>query len=174
MRPAHGPVPGAVPVSGRRVPGSPMRQGPVSALGSAFSFLFILSGCYNYAPLTTPDPHPGTRIAAELTDSGMASLARYLGPDVRSVDGQFVSLTAQDLSISVLSVRHNNGVEDFWKGEPVTLPRGDIGTVRERKLAVARSAFLVTVGVGAGVALLRAFGVVGTGSSSGGQPPPPQ
>jgi len=83
-------------------------------------------------------------------------------------------LTGQELLISVVSVRHRNGVEDYWKGESVTLTRGDIATLHERKLAVGRSVFLVAGGVGSAVALLRAFGVIGSGASSGGQPHPGQ
>src|SRR5207253_10942630 len=52
---------------------------PISIVAS---LLLVLSGCYNYALLTTPGPQPGTRIAAELTDSGAATLASYLGPNV--------------------------------------------------------------------------------------------
>src|SRR5438477_10974084 len=99
---------------------------PVPALGA--SLLLAMSGCYNYVVLTTPDPQAGTRIAAELTDSGASALASYLGPDVSTVDGQLVNLTGHELMVSVVSVRHRNGVEDFWKVEPVTVPRGDIAT----------------------------------------------
>jgi len=150
-----------------------MSQHPVSVLGLA-ALTLALSGCYNYVVLTTPDPQPGTRVTAELTDSGAVTLASYLGPNVSAVDGQVISLSGQDLLVSVVSVRHRDGVEDYWKGESVTVPRGDIASLRERKLAVGRSAFVIGGGVGAAVALLRAFGVVGSGSSPGGQPPPGQ
>ena len=151
-----------------------MQRRLVCALSIVASLLLVLSACYNYAPLTTPGPQPGTRIAAELTDSGAATLASYLGPNVSTVDGQLMRLTGQELLISVVSVRHRNGVEDYWKGESVTLTRGDIATLHERKLAVGRSVFLVAGGVGSAVALLRAFGVIGSGASSGGQPHPGQ
>ena len=158
------PVPATKSGAGLRLP----------ALGLGASLLLASGGCYNYVVLSTPDPQPGTRVAAELTDSGAAELAAYLGPNVSTVDGQLVNLTGRELMVSVVSVRHRNGVEDFWKGESVTVPRGDIATLHERKLAVGRSVFLVVGGAGAAVALLRAFGVVGTGSSAGGLPPPGQ
>ena len=144
------------------------------ARAAAAGLLGLLSGCYNYLPLTTPQPQPGTRVAADLTDSGTAVLARYLGPNVGSVDGRLLTFTGQDLGLSVLVVRNRNGIEHYWKGETVTLPRGDIATVRERKLSIGRSVLLFAAGVGGSVALMAAFGVINVGSSGSGNPPPTQ
>lgn len=138
------------------------------------ALLSSLVGCYNYAPLTTADPRPGTRVTAQLTDSASFALAGYLGPDVAAVEGRLLTVTEQDIGISVVAVRNRNGVEHYWKGEVVTLPRGDVATLRERKLAPGRSAFLVLAGVGGSVALLEAFGVFSTGSGGISTPPPPK
>lgn len=141
---------------------------------AALALLGFLSGCYNYLTLTTPAPQPGARVAVELTDSGTAALARYLGPDVGSVEGQLVTVSDQAVQLSVVAVRGRNGIEHYWKGETVTLPRGDIARLRERRLAIGRSVFLGLASVGGSIALLEAFGVFSSGSSSSGQPPPPQ
>jgi hypothetical protein len=139
---------------------------------AALALLSSLAGCYNYLPLTTADPQPGTRVSAQLSDSGTLALARYLGPDVAAVEGRLVAVTGQDIGISVVTVRNRSGVEHYWKGEVVMLPRGDVAAVRQRKLAAGRSAFLVLAGVGGSVALLEAFGVFGTGSGGFVTPPP--
>ncbi len=138
---------------------------------TAAVLLGMLCGCYNYRPLSALDPEPGRRVAAELTDSGSVALARYLGPDVAAVDGRLLTVTDQELGLAVVTVRDRRGIEHYWKGETVTLPRGDIATLRERKLALGRSVALSVAGVGASLALLRAFGVYGAGSVSGGRPP---
>jgi len=141
---------------------------------AALALLISPAGCYNYLPLTTADPQPGTRVSAQLSDSGTLALGRYLGPDVAAVEGRLVAVTDQDIGISVATVRNRNGVEHYWKGEVVTLPRGDVAAVRQRKLAAGRSAVLVLAGVGGSVALLGAFGVFSTGSGGMFTPPPPR
>ena len=143
----------------------------MSARLAAALLLGLLSSCYNYRPLTALDPEPGTRVAAELTDSGTVALARYLGPDVAALDGRLLTITDQELGLSVVSVRDRRGIEHYWKGETVILPRGDVATLRQRKLALGRSVAISVAGVGASLALLRAFGVYGTGSGGTGRPP---
>jgi hypothetical protein len=127
------------------------------------TLLGLAAGCYNYFPLTTADPRPGTRVDAQLSDSGTLALGNYLGPDVAAVEGRLVAVSDQNIGISVVTVRNRNGVEHYWKGEVVTLPRGDVAKLRQRKLAAGRSAFLVLAGVGGSVGLLAAFGLVSTG-----------
>jgi len=140
----------------------------MSARLAAVTLLGLAAGCYNYFPLTTADPRPGTRVAAQLSDSGTDALSRYLGPDVAAVEGRLVAVSDHDIGISVASIRNRNGVEHYWKGEVVTLPRGDLVTLRQRKLAPGRSAFLVLAGLGGSFALLEAFGLVSTGSGGNG------
>src|ERR1041384_785519 len=80
--------PGRVPADGER----PARSGISSRASRDERFsmraaILILSfgvsaGCYNYNPLTTPTPQPGSYVAVTLTDSGSQELARFLGPNV--------------------------------------------------------------------------------------------
>ena len=74
----------------------------------------------------------------------------------------------EDLQISVFTVAARDGQETFWKGEMVTLPRRLISSIQERKFSTSRSGFVATLGLVAGVGLLRAFGVLSSGSNSGG------
>ena len=52
-----------------------------------------LSACYTYLPLKTPDPRPGTRVLAEITDSGSARLGEYLGRGADAVEGSVVTVS---------------------------------------------------------------------------------
>ncbi|SRR6266550_6266912 len=151
-----------------------MQAHVVRGLSAAAALLGVLSGCYNYLPLTTPAPHAGIRVTADLTDSGTSVLAPYLGPGVRSVDGQLVRLTDQELVLAVVATRNRDGIEHYWNGEAVTLPRSDVAGLRERRLATARTIVFVSGGVGGAIALLGAFGVINAGGSSTSTPPPPQ
>ncbi len=151
-----------------------MQPRRVHGLSAATALLGLLSGCYNYLPLTTAAPNPGTRVTADLTDSGTSILAPYLGPGVGSVDGQLVRLTDQELVLAVVATRNRSGIEHYWNGEAVTLPRGDVAGLRERRLATARTIVVVTGGVGGAIALLGAFGVINAGGTSTSTPPPPQ
>ncbi len=143
-----------------------MQPRRVRGLSAATALLGLLSGCYNYLPLTTAAPNPGTRVTADLTDSGTSILAPYLGPGVGSAD--------QELVLAVVATRNRSGIEHYWNGEAVTLPRSDVAGLRERKLATARTIVVVTGGVGGAIALLGAFGVINAGGTSTSTPPPPQ
>src|SRR5260370_42411757 len=106
----------------------------MSARYAAVTLLGLAAGCYNYFPLTTADPRPGTRVSAQLSDSGPLAPSRYLGPDVATVEGRLVAVTGQDIGISVVTVRNRHGVAPYWKGEVGTLPRGDVAALRQRTL----------------------------------------
>ena len=127
-----------------------------------------LAGCYRFVPVATPEPLPGSYVAAALTDAGSSELAQYLGLNIANVGGRLVRSSPEDLQISVFTVAARDGQETFWKGEMVTLPRRLISSIQERKFSTSRSGFVATLGLVAGVGLLRAFGVLSAGSTSGG------
>lgn len=141
------------------------RWGTSVGRGVAATFLLgVAVACYDYDPVPHGAPAPGAEITTTLTDAGSLDLARYLGPDVAAVSGRVERVNADNLVISASRVRTSNGVEHFWTGETVLLPRPDIGNVAVRKLAVARSALCVALGAGGVYELLQAFGVVGGAS----------
>src|SRR5256884_8559568 len=132
------------------------------------SVLLALEGCYRFVPVATPEPLLGSYVAAALTDAGSSELAQYLGLNIASVGGRLARSSPEDLQISVFTVAARDGLETFWKGEMVTLPRRLISSIQERKFSTSRSGFVATLGLVAGVGLLRAFGVLSSGSNSGG------
>src|SRR5207248_7318953 len=93
-----------------------------------------LSACYTYLPLKTPDPRPGMRVLADITDSGSTRLGEYLGREAAAVEGRVVTVSDTAISLAVNSVRARDGQQSFWKGESVSLrlpPR--VRDTRDRK-----------------------------------------
>jgi hypothetical protein len=146
------------------IPGSRclMRVVPLAAL--------LLCGCYVNIPMTTSSPDPGTRLHVQLTDAGSVDLARYLGPNVISIDGRFIQADDSALSVSVNQVSMRSGDEQFWKGETVVLPRSAIAFVQRRKLSTWRSGLLAGVFL-AGLAVLGSS--TGGNAGGGGENGPP-
>lgn len=128
----------------------------------------VTAACYDYNPLTTPSPEPGTYIAATLTDSGAEALARYLGPGVFVVRGRYLGDSDRGLLVSVSSVEMKRGDELTWAGETVALPHDNIASLQVRQLAKGRSALLLGVSVTGLVATTAAFtSLIGGGTTPG-------
>lgn len=136
--------------------------------------VFVLTGCYSYAPLASPSPEPGTYLAADLTAAGATELAPLVGPEAATLRGRVLDVTTESLALAVFSVRLRSGGEVNWEGETVRVPAPLVAGLRERRLARTRTILFVgvlTLGVGAVVGV--ATGIVG-GSDGGGEPPPGQ
>lgn len=127
----------------------------------------LLCGCYVTVPLATTAPDPGTRVHVQLTDDGSGELARYLGPNVMSVDGRLLQSTDTAVAVSVSEVAKRDGDEQFWKGESVSLPRGAIATVQQKKLSTWRSGLIAGLLV-AGVFAIKGISGDATGAPSSG------
>ncbi|MGH7510003.1 MAG: hypothetical protein ACREMZ_11080 [Gemmatimonadales bacterium] len=132
-----------------------------------------LAGCYKYTPLATTDPAPGARISVELTPAGTDTLARFVGPNATGIDGRVVQSAGTDLLLAALVIRKRNGEEEFWKGEMVSIPRGVISGLRQRRLAIGRTLLLAgaVAVVGATVGVAARSGGSGGGGNGGGPPP---
>src|SRR2546422_3956727 len=133
----------------------------------------LAAGCYNYQPLLTSTPTPGTYIAVTLTDSGSTELARYLGPNVFVVRGRYLGDSDRGFLVSVTSVELKRGNELSWEGETVALPNGTVASLDVRRLAKGRSFLLAGVGAGGLVAATLALTLNGGGTPLGPGPPRP-
>lgn len=142
---------------------------------AVFTAVVLSWGCYAHVPETSVAPDPGTRVRVLLTDAGSAELARYVGPRVNTINGEIMSREEDGgLALAVSSTVTSDGVEAFWKGEAVTVPRQHVAVLQRRKLAVARTVAVAGSLVGAAIAIGRVTGIVGGGDPKGGPPPPPQ
>ena len=133
--------------------------------------VIVLSGCYSYVPVAVSGPPPGTRANLVLTDEGTVEMARQVGPSTRAIEGDVLSANGEGLLLAVRRLERRDGIEEFWKGEQVTVPRGAVATFTERKLSRSRTA-LFGVGAAAAVFVLgKAFGeATGIFGRNGGGP----
>jgi hypothetical protein len=140
-----------------------MRALPVALLAVA------VSGCYTYKPVATTEPAPGTQLRVELTLSGGDTLARFLGPSVQMVDGRLLQMTPSAIELGVTQVTMYSGIEQYWKGETVTLPKPYVAKVEERTFSWGKTGLLAGVVVASLAALQSAGGISGL---FGGHNPP--
>jgi hypothetical protein len=119
-----------------------------------------VTACRVYVPLAQPPP-PGGRIVVDLTDAGARELADRIGAGAAAVEGDLVEATDSTLGLNVRTVRKRNGVESFWSGEPVRVPRQFVAHLGERRLSRGRTALAIG-------ALFAAAGVLAVVVGSGG------
>jgi len=143
----------------------------MSPMRAAIGFtLCLTAGCYNYHPLATMSPEPGSYVAATLTDQGSTDLARYLGPNVFVVRGRYVGDGEAGILVSVSAVELKRGDDVSWAGETITLPPDAVASLEVRHLAKGRTLLLASAGAGSlvvttlAVSLLANSTAVQTGS----------
>jgi hypothetical protein len=61
-------------------------------------------------------------------------------------------------------VRQRNGIETFWGGEQVAIPRVDVAEIRQRRFSRSKSALATVALLAAAYGAIEAF--IGTGSGS--------
>jgi len=127
------------------------------------SAALLLCGCYASYPINMAQARPGTKLRVGLTDAGSDSLARYLGPGVQTVDGKLLRSTDTDVSLGVTQISMRSGIDQYWKGEAVVLPKYSVATVQERRMSKPRTFLLA----GAIIAALATVKLSGVGGSSG-------
>lgn len=120
-----------------------------------------LAGCYTYSPMKTEEPAPGKDLRVQLTGTGGDSLARFVGPNVATIDGRLVLTNDVGLEIGVKQVVMHDGMEQYWKGETVLIPKPYIAKIEERTFSWGKTGLL------AGVIVAVALTLKGTGVTNG-------
>ena len=139
----------------------------------AFAVVLLLafSACYKYVPVEVSGPPPGARAHVVLSDEGTVEMARWVGPGTRAIEGEVVSADASGLTVAVRRIEKRNGIEEFWKGESVVIPRGAVSTYTERRLSRSRTAMLGAGVVAVALVVGQAFGdITGIFGRDGGGP----
>lgn len=162
------PCPWPTEPGGRRpAAGASLRARPWLALA-----LLATTGCYTHRPVVTPAP--GTWINAHLSEGGSDSLRGVLGPEVTEVNGRVVAAGSDTLRVSVMSVVNQRGIPSSWRGELVPLPRTQVSSIGQRRLAPGSTALLGAGLVGALYLLYRVMGgpalIEASGGGGGGGP----
>lgn len=128
-------------------------------------------GCYTAVPITGEMARPGSRVQLDLSDGGASNMASQVGPRTRTLMGDVASINDRELVLAVRSVTDVRGIESYWAGEQVTVPRTDIAAVREQRLSKKKSA-LFAAAIAAGVfATGHAFGWFSGGDGGRGDLP---
>jgi len=139
-------------------------RNPQSAIRGALLLTTLLAACHRYEPVTAATVASGSNVAVSLTDYGTANLGRLLGMGVGTVEGNLVSVSDSAYTLTVQVVRQRNGVETFWRGERVAIPRTDVAEIRQRRLSRSKSALATVAVLAAAFGAVEAF--IGTGSGS--------
>jgi hypothetical protein len=134
-----------------------------------FSAALILSGCYTYRPLVTPEPHAGTRVSAQLTGSGSRELAGQIGPDILHVEGKVLHADSAGLDLEVREIESYRGIRSDWNGEQVRLPREAVAGIQERKLSAGGTGIMSGAIVAGLYAVYRILGGPGLFEGNPGQ-----
>ena len=129
------------------------------------------AGCYTAIPIAGGEARMGRRIEVDLTDVGTVEMAAQVGPRIHSLTGDVTALSDRDVVLALRAVSDVRGIETFWAGEQVTVPRTNIGRVAERRLSRGRTTAF-SVGMLAGLYLVaRGVGAFGGGSEHRGDLP---
>ena len=139
-------------------------RNPRSAIRLALILTSLLAACHRYEPVTAATVAQGSSVAVSLTDFGTANLGRLLGMGVGTVEGNLVSVSDSAYTLAVQVVRQRNGIETFWRGEQVAIPRTDVAEIRQRRFSRSKSALATVAVVAAALGAIEAF--IGTGSGS--------
>ena len=141
-----------------------MIRNPQSAIVAGILVTAILAGCHRYEPVTAPRVASGTSVSVSLTDYGTANLGRLLGLGVGTVEGSLVTMSDSSYTLAVQLVRQRNGIETFWRGEQVAIPRVNVAEIRERRFSRSKSVLAAVAILAAAYGAVEAF--IGTGSGS--------
>jgi len=104
-------------------------------------FAFATTGCV-YQERPVDGLTVGRQIALQLTDAGVADMAPRLGQGAFLVAGQLERVDSTSIQMSVSKTESTQGALDnlhplyvSWGGADVTIPRGDIASVREQHVS---------------------------------------
>lgn len=146
-----------------------MRAG--MSVAGVVALVALFSGCYRDVPVDASGPPPGVRANLVLSDAGTVEMARWVGPRAVVIEGDVVSADADGVRLAVRRLERRDGVEEFWKGEEVTVPRTAVATYTERRLSRSRTALVAAGAFAMALGIGQAFGdIAGIFGRGGGGP----
>jgi hypothetical protein len=131
----------------------------------------LVSACYSYTPVESAAVPPDTFVAVELTEAGTQELGRLLGNGIVRLEGDLVKESSDAFSLALKVARQADGIEVFWKGEVVDIPRHHVSRMYTRKLSKSRTSAVVAGFVGAILAVWTGLSGYGGSGGDSGQPP---
>jgi len=147
--------------------------GPVVACPLVLGLLLPLSGCYTRGPLTTAVPAPGTRIVAQVTDSGVVALSNALGAGPVEVEGVVAAADDRSWDLQLVRVDYRGGASVLWNRERVSFPRATLAHATQMRLDRGKSWLVAGAVTATALLAARLFGAIGGGETPNPPPPPP-
>ena len=125
----------------------------------------MLGGCFSYVPAPGAPVTAGREVRVDFTDAGAVAMTGLVGPRIAAITGRVVAAADSALTLAVISSIKQNGVEDPWNGEQVTVRRANIASVAQRTFSRGRTAVALGILAAVGAGLGAVFG--GGGGASG-------
>jgi hypothetical protein len=99
----------------------------------------FLAACYSQAPLEVAVPTPETRLVAQVTDSGAASLSNAIGPGAMEIEGIVTEADNAQWKLQLLRVDTRFGASNLWRREVVAFPRSALTRPRVKRFDRTKS-----------------------------------
>ena len=131
----------------------------------------FLTACLGYAPLGPTTPARGAEIAANVSPLDVR-IGEITVHDVTLAQGRVTYADAESLVIAGTRFVSAAGTEYASLGSTVTIPRNQIGDLKQRRVSAWKTALALGAGGAAIVAIIVSVGPL-AGSSSGGGPGKP-
>ena len=131
----------------------------------------FLTACLGYAPLGPTTPARGAEIAANVSPLDVR-IGEITVHDVTLAQGRVTYADADSLVIAGTRFVSAAGTEYASLGSTVTIPRSQIGDLKQRRVSAWKTALALGAGGAAIVAIIVSVGPL-AGSSSGGGPGKP-
>jgi hypothetical protein len=128
--------------------------------------LLTTAACTEYTPIHGTGVAPGYDVRVRLTDKGAVNLVPRIGPRARQLQGTLRQLSDTSMVVLVRKVVREDGGEDTYDGQEISIPSADIELAETSKTSVSKS-ILAAGGILASALLIaKGAGDIGGGGSS--------
>src|SRR5690606_34336234 len=132
--------------------------------------IFLLTGCYTYAPIPVESAPPGVQVRARLSPVETVRIQEALGTDRRVFDGALLDVDEDSLLLQVPVPAPAAAGPRRPLFRELTVPRGEVIEIEFRRLDRTKTGAFIVAGVtAAAIIVVRQFR--GTGGKSDIPPP---
>lgn len=129
--------------------------------------LTLTTACHAWIPVEV-GPAPGGTVAVVLTTDGTAAVTPIVGPNVGSLRGEVLAVSADTVTIAVEELTTRDGQPLYVHGVTLPLARSSAAVIRVRRLDRRRTVIATTLAVVGTAALIRTVRFGGGGDIPGG------
>lgn len=116
-----------------------------TTLGWLVAIPAFLAGtaCYEYRDARWSDVRPRESVHVVLSSEASTSLARTIGPNAASIDGQVLSVDAVTMRLAATQIARVVGPEEFLQNEPIELPANSALSISMRSVDRLRTVLAI-------------------------------